>query len=152
MSKDRPWGKGTPTWTRDATTNDSSKDFVVPAGKMWNLKMILAQITATATVGNRVLQMWVFNTVPEAVYKSESSASITASTTGALRLYREAAAADTTVRPRIDGAADPTSETNDILPDMLIPAGYSVRIADSAAIDAAADDLIVVLHYVEYDA
>jgi len=36
--------------------------------------------------------------------------------------------------------------------DIILTAGMYIRVWDSAAIDAAADDLTVVLHYVEYDA
>jgi len=35
---------------------------------------------------------------------------------------------------------------------LLLPEGYTIRLYDRSAIDAAADDMIIVLHYVEYDA
>jgi len=152
MSKDRPWGKGTPTWTRDATANDSDKTFTVPAGKLRMLLSVHAELTATATVGNRALVVLITDGT-DTVFASPKTASITATNTGVLNLYADSGLFTTTAGyvPKLNGDA-PAVGTGAGVNALLLPAGYVIRIYDAAAVDAAADDLTVVLHYVEYDA
>lgn len=150
--KDYPWGKGTPTWVYDATVDDSDKSFTVPAGKRWALKMIDSQLTCTATVGNRLLTITVATSGTNYIVAARTT-NVTASQTARARVIPGMAIA-TTALTRLD---NPTGGTNvsvtDGMPnDILLPAGAVVRVYDSAAVDAAADDLIVVIHYVEYDA
>lgn len=154
MTKDYPWGKGTPMWIRDSTANDSDKSFTVPAGKIWDIKSVLVQITTTATVGSRNLRIGVTDgTNP--IYSSEQTASIAASKVGQFWLAPGGTVAGTTaVMGRID-ALGATSGDNALrcpCSPMILPAGYVIRIWDTAAVDVAADDMIVVIHYVEYDA
>lgn len=153
MSKEYPWGKGTPTWVRDATANDSDKSFTVPTGKLWCLKAIEACLTCTATVGNRVLSAVITNGVNQ-IHSLWQSASITASQVGVVYGATSLGTPSTTAsrKPTLAGGDSVNVAINDSLPDMVLPAGYVIRVYDSAAIDPAADDLIVVLHYVEYDA
>lgn len=150
--KDYPWGKGTPVWVRDATLNDSDKTFTVPAGKIWRMLSIDAELVATATVGNRVLTAIITdgaNTVQNGV----RSGNITASQRGRYRVIFGSAIFGTTqdAVPAFSG-----SQANVVvygpMPSMILTAGCVIRVLDLAAIDAAADDLTVVLHYVEYDA
>ena len=147
-----PWGKGTPKWTRDAAANDSDKSFTVPTGKIWDLKTIVVNITATATVGNRLLVVGVTDGT-NVVYVSPKSGNITASQTASALFTIDLAQSGTTANnvPLLS-YANPNTSIYFPLPKMVLPAGYIVRVYDYAAIDAAADDMIVVLHYVEYDA
>lgn len=147
MTKEYPWGKGTPKWTRDATLNDSDKEFTVPAGKIWDLKAIVSTLTATATVGNRLMQNVITDGTNE-VIRTQRTASITASQVSIFRVTVGEGATGA-VGNGFQGA---NVSTLDALPALILPAGYVIRVYDSAAIDAAADDLTVVLHYVEYDA
>jgi len=140
MTKDYPWGKGTPVWVRDATLNDSDKSFTVPTGKLWELLGVTATISNTATVGNRTLQMQITNGVSE-VYRSPRSGNIIASAAEMVSWAWGGA-----------GSYGQVGFVTMSTYRMILPAGYVVRVYDSAAIDAAADDLTVVLHYVEYDA
>jgi len=136
----RPWGDGVPTWIRDATANDSSKDFTVPTGKRWHLKCVNALLATTATVGNRVLRVTIRSPTTE-MYVSPYSASLVASAS-----YNYAWA------PACAALSGASANSTICIPDFILPEGYIVRVEDTAAIDPAADDLTVVLHYVEYDA
>lgn len=153
MSKEYPWGKGTPMWVRDATANDSDKSFTVPTGKTWVPVYVAATLLATATVGNRVLQAEVRNAANENVLPMVASPNIAASQSGTILVHRTGVTPATTARKRLDDITlgSTVSET-DTLPDMIMTAGMYVRVRDASAVDAAADDLTVVLHYVEYDA
>ena len=151
--KEYPWGKGTPKWVRDATANDSDKSFTVPAGKVWRLLGIYAYISCTATVGNRVLAAAITDGT-NAFYTSGGTAGITASQTGQLFLMTAANATQSASihRSLANVATIVNVQMNEILPDVVLSAGYVVRVWDAGVADVAADDLTVVLHYVEYDA
>ena len=139
MSKDYPWGKGTPAWVRDATANDSDKSFTVPAGKVWRLISVFASMSTTATVGNRTLVVSITDGT-NIVYRSNAFGNQAASTTFLYNLFPESISQLT------------TGVQFQPIPGELLTAGYIIRVSDYAVIDAAADDLTVVLHYVEYDA
>jgi len=145
-----PWGAGVPTWVRDATANDSDKTFTVPAGKMWDVQSILGEITATATVGNRLLQI-VINCGLGIISVGQTT-SIGASQRGGY-LIAPTFSNLSVVFPDLNvaGAANTVGRST-FMPRTILPAGGSIRVWDAAAIDAAADDLTVVLHYIEYDA
>ena len=136
--KEYPWGKGTPTWVRDATLNDSDKSFTVPTGKVHDLKFVYVQFAATATVGSRTVAVVITDGTNE-VLRCTAGSQVTASATARFIFGQTT----------MDGYTGTTSEP---LPGCLLPAGYVVRVYDVSAIDAAADDMTVVLHYVEYDA
>ena len=140
--KEYPWGKGTPKWVRDATANDSDKSFTVPAGKIWQPIYCYMLLAASATVGNRVLRYQVNEDGTNMCFATQTG-NIAASSSNACAL--------------MFGASDQESGFSGVtnlfnLPLMYLTAGAVIRIYDTAAIDVAADDLTVVLHYVEYDA
>jgi len=141
MSKEYPWGKGTPTFYYDATTNDSDKTFTVPAGKVWALKMIRATFVNSATVGDR-----------------RPNLTITPFGAGAMSLITAVALAASATGNYLfsfSGCTDDSATANHLLqmgfPEMILSAGSTIRVYDLMAIDAAADDLTVTIHYVEYD-
>jgi len=150
-----PWGKGTPTWNRNATTNTSTRTYTVPTGKIWSLRYLYNEIVTTATVGNRVLIVQVGNGT-NVVWVSRITGNIAASSRGAIEIRFKESAPLTSATPgnTVDLAAanSITQKIFDSAPEMIIPAGYTVRVWDYAAIDAAADDMITVIHYIEYDA
>lgn len=140
MTKDYPWGKGTPKWTRDATANDSDKTILtVPTGKYVVLNHLYATLATTATVGNRLVKLVVTDGTNDVCVVTAANVQA-ASLTWAYNWLK-------------GGVGEASSLTElQCLPELILLAGYTVRVYDSAAIDAAADDLTVVLHYVEYDA
>lgn len=118
----------------DATANDSDKTFTVPAGYMWKLNSMLITLVTSAAVGNRQIVIEALNEAGAIVGRMSAGAVQAASTTRYYSImqgiYRETAFVN-----------------NDIqipLPvDTYLPAGYSLRVYDSAAIAAAADDMTV---------
>jgi hypothetical protein len=116
----------------DATLNDSDKTFTVPSGKAWRLVAITARLISTATVGNRQLDVLITDGSDNLLIKYQAGAVQAASLT---RDYHFA-----------PNHPQDTGFTNGVMlralgSDLVLPAGYKVRVYDSAAIHAAADDL-----------
>lgn len=138
---------GTPTWTRDAALNDSDKSFAVGTAKCRELRYVRAVLVATATVGNRILSVEI-NDGTNVLWQKWIGTNITASQTGVFEIIFGSNSDEF--------AGDVTIPANNVTrlaagPACCLPSGYAVRVYDTAAIDAAADDLTVVLHYIEYD-
>lgn len=145
-----PWWPGVPNWARDDTTNNSDKSFTVPTGKVWDMKMLLASFVASADVGNRILLVTITDGT-KVIWASRPSAAIAATT--AASYYINTQATDANTRRLISDVGTASAVAGgDIWPRLLLMAGYVVRIYDAAAVAVAADDLTVVLHYMEYDA
>ena len=148
------WGNGVIKWTRDTAANDSSKDFTVPANKAWNLLGLQASIDTSADVGNRYLAVRILTSAAAICWTSKGSAAIAASQQGGIRLNNTGGwgdlSADSIIGP--DGNAPDVAVILDTIPSpCLLTAGMIVRVLDYAAVAATADDLTVVLHYIEYD-
>jgi len=143
---------GVPTWIRDATANDSDRSFTVPVGKMWEMRSAIAQLSNTATVGNRALTLLVTDGTDNLTVPLQCGNS-TASQSAMNRLFFGTfVATSTTVTLNLAGtAAVNVALTNGVGP-MMLNEGSVIRAYDLNAIDPAADDLIVILHYIEYDA
>lgn len=151
MTESRVIPGGTPKWLLDATANDSDKTFTVPAGKVWVMESIFAQLVATATVGNRVLMIQ-FGDGTNVVRTMRGSNNIAASQTGTYQTLRGTEPTNTTVGRTLAGANANVSHADPMGMELVLPEGHTVRVWDFAAIDPNADDLTVVLHYVEYEA
>jgi hypothetical protein len=139
------WSGGSLKWLQDATLNNSNKTFTVPDDKIWGLHGALLEFTTTATVGSRRLVFSISNLTPAVVWEGTITSAIVASTTTRMKiaagLSAEAGEIDVNVLL-----------VRSIPSPCLLPAGYVIRVWDSLAIDPAADDLTVNLHYTEYDA
>lgn len=125
---------GIPILKADEATNDSDKSFTVPAGKMWELTSIWVELISTATGGNRQMTVEVQDSGADVVMAVAAGAVQADSVT---RNYMFA--------PHMP---DLTSfRAGDLLmtpiPPLLLSAGFIIRVYDSAAIDAAADDMVV---------
>ena len=114
----------------DVALNDSDKTFTVPAGKLWCLKFLQAKLISTATVGNRQMRieigdgtnlLWYIN------FGTTQAASLT-------RYYYAAADLPNDVAFSVD-------KIRAWMLTWVLPAGYTIRLYDSAAIAAGADDL-----------
>jgi len=144
MSKDRPWGKGTPKVEIGDDSDDSNQTFTVPTGKIRDWKSLYVKLNTTATVGSRLLYVKFTDgtntlyTVALPVLAASNSQEIQISFTGETDDYT------------VTGVAG-TSYSRGIAP-LIATAGYTVQIYDANAVDAAADDLTIRMHYVEYDA
>jgi len=125
--------EGAIVYNSDVALNDSNKDFTVPAGKVWRLKMLVGKLISTATVGNRQMQIVIKDAAAGNVIWTKNFGQVqTASLT---RYYY--AAADL---PN-DAAFDASGNIRAQLYQWEIPAGWVIQLWDSAAIAAAADDL-----------
>jgi len=118
----------------DATTNDSDKTFTVPDGEMWKLNYVFTTLTTSAAAGNRQMVVDVADASGTGLWGISAGAVQAASLT---RRYsyvpgtsREAAFVNTEIQV-------PIPENS------FIPGGGTIRVYDSAAIAAAADDMIV---------
>lgn len=131
-----------PTLKSDTALDNSDKTFTVPADKVWKINSLLATLATTATVGNRQLEVWVRDATDNVLFKIKAgvvqAASLTYDYVFADGLPRETAVvANTLMTP---------------LPkNLVLPAGYKLRVFDSAAIAAAADDLTLRLLIEEAD-
>jgi hypothetical protein len=141
VSGSAPWGNGTPNFVRDATLNDSDKTLTVPKGKMWDMKGIWIFLTTTATVGNRLLSIRLAPNGVNYINVLQLGALAASLTESGMLSFQGVTD---------DYAVSSTTMAQGIFP-CLLPAGAAIRIFDAAAIDAAADDLEVLYHYVEYD-
>lgn len=144
-------GAGQVKWVLEATPNNSDKSWTVPAGHVWEMIWIHAELTTTATAGNRVLRLQITNGT-DAVANLNTSGSTAASKTVCSRINFGGGCFSTTgleYGTRLSGV-NPDAAYNQSVGRMLLPAGHVIHIWDAAAIDAAADDLSVVLHYIDY--
>lgn len=122
------------TQSADAALNDSDKTFTVPAGRAWGLQAVHVTLISTATVGNRQVDILITDESDNTIYKYQAGAVQTATLT---RVYVFA-----------PGHSQDTSFTNGVMlrqiaSNIVLPAGYKVRVLDSTAVDAAADDMTV---------
>lgn len=118
----------------DALADDSDKTFTVPAGKMWDVRSIYAKLVTTATVGNRQLDIVFADASANIIGKYQSAAAVAAS------LTREWLFAPG--NPAENGFTNAWM-LRPMSSNVMLPAGYTIRVYDSAAVDAAADDLTV---------
>ncbi len=125
----------------DATANDSDKSFTVPGNEMWRLNFATVILATTAAAGNRVLTLTVTD---------PSGNVIATSVAGAVQ-----AASGTVTYEFCDGLARETSVVNASLrcgipAELWLEPGAVLRIYDSAAIAADADDMTVSFQYKKY--
>lgn len=116
----------------DAALDDSDKTLTVPAGKQWGLRSVYAKLISTATAGNRQLDVLVTDAADNIVAKFVAGAVQAASLTREY-IFAPQHPQETTFTGGVMLRA--------LAGDLVLPAGYKVRVYDSAAIAAAADDL-----------
>jgi len=118
----------------DAAANDSDKSFVVEGNELWKLNFVHVIYVSSADVGNRIVTIQVID---------EDSNVIIDFVAGAVQ------AAGVTVHYKfMQGLLRETSVVNGeiiaaLAADTYLKAGYTLRVFDSAAIAAAADDMTV---------
>lgn len=138
---------------RDATANNSSKNFPVPIGKRWEINYVQAWIACSATVGNRELIGIVWDpTTSNVLYAGKGTAAIAAAQTGQI-IYAPGKTDSTTVSDlpsNIGVMAD--IQVNQSMPVLSLVYGQAFKVYDVNAVDAAADDLTVIFQVREYDA
>jgi len=120
----------------DDTLNDSDKSFVVLAGQRHKLYYGSVTFISTATVGNRQIALEVQDASANVVFRSLAGAVQAAS------LTREYHFAPNPVR---EAAFVNGQIMVPIPPSMILLPGWTLRLYDTATIDAAADDMTVAM-------
>lgn len=129
-------------FTRDAGLNDSSKSFQVPVGRTWKIQFLSVDLVSTATVGNRQITLDVYDgsvASGNLVYSINAGAVQAASATVRYEFYPQA--------PNETSVVNGGLKTH--LPDIILSSQWSINVSDSAAVDAAADDMTVNFIYNE---
>jgi len=124
---------------QDLAANDSDKTLTVPAGKVWELESVYVELTTSADAGNRQMVLQVLDGTADVVAQANAVAVQTASGT---EYYHWGA---------YWGTATETPATFHYipLPIRVLPPGWAVKVLDSAAVAATADDMLV--HMVVYE-
>lgn len=118
----------------DVVVDQSDKTFTVTAGKQWWVKSIYVTLISTATVGNRQVDV-LFTTAADVPICKAVAGAVQAATLTRLYCFAPLNPQETTFTNTLMFRA---------IPDKLVlPAGYKVRVYDSAAIAPAADDMTV---------
>ena len=128
----------TPGLSAEETANDSDKSFTVPANTEWMIKSIWVELITTVSAGDRQMEIQIQDDSADVIGSIRAGIVQTASLT---RYYLFAL-----------GVADLTSfrDTDHLttpIPELWLPASYVLRVFDNAAVDVAADDMVVQIRY-----
>lgn len=130
-------GKVTLDWTPvledDEGLNDSDKTLTVPADTEWWIQSIWVEFISTAAGGNRQIEVQILDGAADVIGEIKVSTVQGASITRYYMLSKHLA--DLAAFRDTDWLMTP-------IPDLILPAGFGIRIWDNAAIDAAADDMV----------
>lgn len=118
-----------------STLNDSDVTWTVPAGNEWEISFIAASLITTATAGNRLMRIEIGDGTNLFWFKNwglVQAASLT-------RYYYAGPSLPD------DTTFDAAGRTRILFEPsrIILPAGWTVRVFDSAAIAPAADDMTV---------
>lgn len=127
--------------TSDSTLNDSDKSIEVPSGKVWEILSLRIEYTATATVGSRTVEVRVRDDNDDVVWATEITTDFVASDVMVVNLSPGAP----TVAP-----VDSGDEGSQHVAALFLNSGWDVQVIDTAAVDAAADDMVLHLVTREY--
>lgn len=122
----------------DATANDSDKSWTVGTNRVWKIKYGHVQLTSTITAGNRQLDILVTDESSQTVLLVRAGAVQAASLVYEYSLLPEV--------PR-ETSVVALSLNVGIPEDLILLPGWTIRVYDSTAVDAAADDMVVSLVY-----
>lgn len=114
--------------------NSSSKTFTVPSNEMWKINFAHVILASTATVGNRQINVLISDENGNELIDLSAGAVQAASLTrhyGFLQgIFRETSFVDDEIQVPLPA-------------DLYLGPGYTIKVWDSAAVDAAADDMTV---------
>jgi len=123
---------------KEHSLNDSDKSFIVPSGFFWEIDSIHIDFTATATSGSRQIAIEISDEDGDVVYRIISNLANTASiqTDYIFQSNLNVFSVLSTI------ATGPLLKT--------VSPGWTIRVLDALAVDAAADDMLVSIHYKEF--
>lgn len=119
----------------DETADDSDKTFTVPARYEYQVLWIWIELTTTATVGDRQLQVDLRDAADDVIGQVRVGAVQAASLT---RYYMLGPALSD-----LGAFRDTDYLMTPLPPTVFLPASYDIRIFDNNAVAAAADDMVV---------
>ena len=123
----------------DTAVDDSDKTLTVPAGQEWQVLWIWVVLTSTATVGNRQVTVRAM-TSGGTIIASLKAGAVQAASLTRNYLFAPSMADLTAFR-------DTSFLTTPLMPTLFLSAGQQLRILDSGAIAAAADDMLIYVQY-----
>jgi len=119
---------------KDLSANNSNKTWTVPGNELWKVTRMCVAYTSSATVGNRIFTVQSEDedgTVTQFLPAGKVQAASVATSYCCLQgIFRETAFVNGSLQVPIPA-------------DFYLPPGHVLRVYDSAAIDAAADDMEV---------
>jgi len=117
----------------DVSVNSSDKTFAVPVGMRWEIQNIFVNLTTTSDVGNRIITIRYIDADGSTVISSVRSDISQPASVTRRSMYS----------PEI-GTIDQTSSSDSFsyIPRHVL-GGQSIRVLDSAVIDADGDDMLV---------
>lgn len=133
---------GIGTLKADEALNDSDKKFTVPTNKVWIPLSIHVELISTATGGNRQMALEFQDGSDDVI------AMVRAGAVQAASLTRNYLFSTTMVD--LVGFRD-TDWLSTPMPYLLLPEAFQIRVFDKAAVDAAADDMVVQMMVAELD-
>ena len=121
-----------PITQKDSVLNDSNKTITVPANTQWRIIALLVNYTPTATAGDRQIEVIIGDTYS---YWTDikAGAVFPANTQVLISFFPGAPLQSAFISNRLVAP----------LPDLWLPPASIIKVLDSAAIAAAADDMIV---------
>jgi hypothetical protein len=118
----------------DEAADDSDKSLTVPAGYQYHILSVWVELTTTATVGDRQLVVEAQDSAADVIGQARAGIVQAA---GLTRYYQFSPTCADSLAFR------DTNYLSVPLPMWVLPPGYILRVYDSKAIAAAADDMIV---------
>jgi hypothetical protein len=126
---------------KDKTPDNSNKSFLVPLNEIWKFNSACVQLTTSAVVGNRIVEMALFDPENDQV-KHFTSGNVQAASSTVFYCFNLGTFRETTV---VNGVIhSPASE------DLYITGGYSLRFWDKSAIDPTHDDMNIFFQVMRY--
>jgi len=131
-----------PDLQAEEAVNDSNKPITVKLNEIWEILWIWIEFAATATVGNRQVQLDILDESDDVVLSVLAANVQIASTTEYYLISPNGQEPKETVAGR---------HFIPIPPKLFLPQSYDIKIYDSAAIAAAADDMVVQMMVNRFD-
>ena len=132
-----------PGFTNDLTVDDSDKVIAVPDEEIWELLGIYVDLSTTATVGDRQLEIQIRDDAGAILLRVEFAEVQAASISNKRYAMAQRLVAEVHI------AGEMIFEQ---LPLIRLPGGYDIRVFDSGVVDAGADDMLVYVNRVRQSA
>lgn len=135
----------------DTAIGASGKSFTVSANKIVRPLAMMADVTTSATVGNRILRVRIVGSGTYSIFAGPNSGSIAASKVGGYDVHFGSGISGTTVRRNMADSANTDVQVSTVCPIIYMAAGDTLNLDDTANIDNA-DVVRMIIMYLEYTA